>query len=130
MISVWKQYLSFCIIVIVLFGRGDAQDKRATTVVKDGTLIFDVTLGDLGNAPANDVYVEAHGYDEIKHTPASYVLKLVRPGHYETSIPPGIYDVFVSESDSVPRCKRVLIRSQKPTYWIIKLEDDDIYLTK
>lgn len=47
---------------------------------------------------------------------------------YETSLPPGSYDVFVSEGTSMPRCRRLRIRPELPTYWALKLEIDDVYM--
>ena len=80
-----------------------------SSVDKDGTLIVLVTWGDIDNTPANDVYIEAHGYVVKDRAEESFVLKMAHAGHYEVALPPGVYDVFVSEGDSVPRCKRVLI---------------------
>ena len=130
MVSLWKQFLALCTLVVVLLGCGLAQEKSAVKVDQDGTLIILVTWGDINNTPADDVYVEAHGYSAEHHVPASFILKPVRPGQYESSLPPGVYDVFVSEGNSVPRCKRVLILPKKQNYWTLKLEDDEVYTSK
>jgi hypothetical protein len=95
---------------------------------KAGTLIVDVTWGDAGNTPANDVYIEAHGFVANSRSEKSFVLKMSHNGEYVTSLPPGVYDVFVSEGTSFPRCRRILIKEGFQTYWHLKLEIDDIYL--
>jgi hypothetical protein len=97
---------------------------------KDGALVVLVTWGDINNTPANDVYVEAYGFVDKYDANKSFVLKMSRAGQYEASIPPGIYDVFISEGESVPRCRRVLIRPEMTTYWTLKLEQDDVYMNK
>jgi hypothetical protein len=99
---------------------------------KDGRLIVNVTWGDSDNTPAENVLVEAHAYTFGTNAPSekSTVLKATRQGRYESSLQPGLYDVFVSEATSVPRCKRVLIKAGEPRYWTLKLEIDDVYLQK
>ena len=99
-------------------------------VEKDGTLIVLVTFGDVDNTPANDVYIEAHGFVSKYDSEKSFVLKRSTAGRYETSLPPAIYDVFVSEGTSEPRCRRMRIREGLPSTWTLKLEIDEIYLEK
>jgi hypothetical protein len=93
----------------------------------DGTLVVLVTWGDDDNTPANDVYIEAHGYVRKYNSEKSFVLKSSTAGRYETSLPPGVYDVFVSEGTSIPRCRRVMIHQDLTDYWTLKLEIDDVY---
>jgi hypothetical protein len=93
----------------------------------DGTLVLEVMWGDIGNTPANDVYVEAYGFVPKYRSEKSYVLKMSHDGEYKASLPPGVYDVFVSEGTSVPRCRRLRIREGLATYWTLKLEIDDVY---
>ena len=57
------------------------------------------------------------------------VLRMVKAGRYEGALPPGVYDVFVSEASSTPRCRRVLINGHTP-YWNLMLEHDDVYLER
>ena len=95
---------------------------------KDGTLIVNVTWGDGGNTPANDVYIEAHSYVVKYRSEKSFVLKMSHAGEYTVSLPPGIYDVFVSESSSWPKCRRAVIRPGSPTYWRLKLEIEDDHM--
>jgi hypothetical protein len=97
---------------------------------KDGTLVVRVTLGDVDNTPANNVYVEAHGFVPKYNSEKSFVLKRSTAGRYETSLPPAIYDVFVSEGTSEPRCRRMRIREGLPSTWTLKLDLDEIYLEK
>lgn len=94
---------------------------------KDGALVVKVTWGDIDNTPANDVYVEAYGFVDKLHSKKSFVLKMSHEGQYVASLPAGVYDVFISEGASVPRCRRVLIRSGMTKYWTVKLEVDDVY---
>jgi hypothetical protein len=96
----------------------------------EGKLVVMVTWGDLDNTPATDVYIEAHGWVAKLRAEKSFPLKLVRAGHYEAVLSPGIYDVFVSEGTSVPRCKRVLIRPGRTGYWTLKLKIDEVYIDK
>lgn len=94
---------------------------------KDGTLAVLITWGDVDNTPATNVYVEAYGFVHEYNSKKSFVLKMSRAGKYEASLPPGVYDVFVSEGTSNPRCRRVLIRPGLTGYWTLKLEIDDVY---
>ena len=94
---------------------------------KDGTLVVLVTFGDVDNTPATNVYVEAYGFVREYNSKKSFVLKMPRAGKYEASLPAGVYDVFVSEGTSIPRCRRVLIRPGLTGYWTLKLEIDDVY---
>lgn len=97
---------------------------------KDGTMVVLVTWGDVDNTPANDVYIEAHGFVPKYNSEKSFVLKGSTAGRYETSLPPAIYDGFVSEGTSEPRCRRMRIREGLPSTWTLKLEIDEIHLEK
>jgi len=93
-------------------------------VEKDGTLLVLVTWGDLDHTPANNVYIEAHGFVQKYRSQKSFVLKMSRAGRYEAQIPPGVYDVFVSEGSSLPVCKRLVIKAGSTTDWSENLEID------
>lgn len=95
---------------------------------KDVTVVVLVTWGDVDNTPAQNVYVEAHGYVVKDKAEESFVFKMVRAGRYEGSIPPGVYDIFVSDSSSEPRCKRMQVAEGRTDYWTLKLENDDVYM--
>ena len=97
-----------CILLLVLLPMQKAVHASQPSQ-KDGTLIVKVTWGDLDNTPANHVYVEAYGYVAKLDVMKSYVLKMSKEGQYEGTLPPGHYDVFVSEAGSVPRCRRLMI---------------------
>lgn len=97
---------------------------------EDGTIIVLVTWGDINNTPANDVYIEAHGYVDKDKAEKSFVFKMAHAGRYEATIPPGVYDVFVSEGNSEPRCKRVIAVSGRTGYWTLKLETDAVFTQK
>jgi hypothetical protein len=121
--------LSVLVLLFLLLPTGRAGDA-GRPAEKDGTLVVLVTWGDVDNTPADDVYVEAHGFVIKYHSEKSFVLKMARAGRYEASLPPGVYDVFVSEGTSIPRCRRVLITAGYTGYWTLKLEHDDVYLQK
>jgi len=101
-------------------------------VETDGRLVVIVTWGDTDNTPAANVIVEVHGYTRgLKSPPETpTLLKPSKDGQYEALLQPGIYDVFVSESTSGPRCKRLQIKAGLTMYWTLKLEIDDVYLQK
>jgi hypothetical protein len=94
---------------------------------KDGTLVVLVTWGDADNTRANDVYIEAHGFVRKYNSEKSFVLNSSTAGRYETSLPPGVYDVFVSEGTSEPMCRRMRIVEGRPSTWTLKLELDEVY---
>jgi hypothetical protein len=104
--------------------KGDEGGQRPE---KDGKLVVLVTWGDVDNTPANDVYIEARGFVREYNSEKSFVLKSSIPGRYEASVPPGVYDVFVSENISEPRCKRMQIIGGLPSTWTLKLEFDEVY---
>jgi hypothetical protein len=120
------RYFGVFVLLVTLLTTGSAL-HASQAPQKDGTLIVKVTWGDLDNTPANHVYVEAYGYVAKLDVMKSYVLKMSKEGQYEGTLPPGHYDVFVSEAGSVPRCRRLMIKSGMPTYWTLKLEFDDVY---
>ena len=95
---------------------------------KEGALVVFVTWGDDDNTPAKGVYVEAHGYVKKYNSEKSFVLKGSTPGRYETSLPPGLYDVFVSDGISEPRCRRMRIREGLTGKWTLRLEMDEVYI--
>jgi hypothetical protein len=97
---------------------------------KNGTLVVRVTWGDDDNTPATDVYIEAYGFVREYDREKSFVLKGSTPGHYEASLPPGVYDVFVSEGTSEPRCRRMRIVGGVPSTWTLKLEIDEVFTKK
>jgi hypothetical protein len=70
------------------------------------------------------VYIEAHGFVQKYRSQKSFVLKMSRAGRYEAQIPPGVYDVFVSEGSSLPVCKRLVIKAGSMTDWSENLETD------
>jgi hypothetical protein len=120
------KYLSVFVIVFALVGTS-AAGNAGRPVGNDGTLVVLVTWGDVNNTPATDVYVEAYGFVRTQGTSKSFLLKSTGPGRYEASLPPGVYDVFVSEGTSFPRCRRVLVTAGVTGTWTLKLEIDDVY---
>jgi hypothetical protein len=121
--------LSVLVLLLAFLVIGRADDTTRP-LEKDGTLVVLVTWGDIGNTPATDVYIEAYGFVRKYGSEKSFVLKMSSAGRYEASLPPGVYDVFVSEGSSIPRCRRVLISPGFTGYWTLKLEIDDVYTEK
>lgn len=122
-----------CLIVLVLLlalvTTGSADDAgRASD--KDGTLVVLVTWDDAYKTAATGVYIEAHSFNVNNVSEKSFVLKMVKAGRYEAIIPPGVYDVFVSEASSTPRSTRVLINAGSGQLWNLMLEHDDVYLQR
>lgn len=97
---------------------------------KDTTFAVLVTWDDAYKTPTTGAYVEAHSFNVNGVSEKSFVLRIVKPGQYEAALPPGVYDVFVSEASSMPRSKRVLINEGGGPVWSLMLEHDDIYLQK
>lgn len=123
------RYLSVLVLILALLPTGKAIHASEPSD-KDGTLVVLVTWGDVDNTPANDVYVEAHGFVVRYREEKSFVLKMSHAGRYEASLPPGVYDLFVSEGTSIPRCRRVQVAAGYTGYWTLKLEIDDVYTEK
>jgi hypothetical protein len=123
------RYLSVFVLLLALVPTRSA-DNTSRPQEKDGTLTVLVTWGDVDNTPANDVYIEAHGFVWKYHSEKSFVLKSSTAGRYETSLSPGVYDVFVSEGTSEPGCRRMRIREGLPSTWTLRLEIDEVYTQK
>jgi hypothetical protein len=123
------RYLGVLPLLLAALASGRAEDA-GRLLEKDGRLVVLVTWGDADNTPATDVYVEAHGFVRKYDSEKSFVLKMSSAGRYEASLPPGVYDVFVSEGTSIPRCRRVLISPGLTGDWTLKLEIDTVYTEK
>src|ERR1051326_3901644 len=105
----------------------NASDRREE---KDGTLVVLLTWKDVTydpNGPFAPVYVEAYGYVSKYHATKSFVLESSHYGRHEGSLPPGVYDVFVSEDTSFPVCKRVQVTEGSTTTVSLQLEIDQVY---
>lgn len=120
---------NFCAVFLFLLTAGSAQNVGQASD-KDGRLVVLVTWGDMDNTPANNVHIEAYGWVSKARVHKTFLLKMMLAGKYEATLPPGVFDVFISEGTSTPRCKRVLINPERATYWNLKLEKDDVYLEK
>ena len=96
---------------------------------KDGTLVVLLTWKDVTydpNGPFAPVYVEAYGFVSKYHEKKSFVLESSHYGRHEGSLPPGVYDVFVSEGTSFPVCKRVRVTEDSTTTVSLQLETDTV----
>lgn len=120
------RFLKVLVLLLTLWPTQKA-DKGEQQSEKNGRLVVVVTWGDVDNTPANDVYIEAHGFVREYNSEKSFVLKSSTAGRYEVSLPPGIYDVFVSEDTSEPRCRRMRVVGGLPSTWTLKLELDEVY---
>ena len=114
------------LLLLAIVGYSTATPQHAD----DGTIVVLVTWGDINNTPANDAYIEAHGYVVKDKAEKSFVFRMAREGRYEATIPPGVYDVFVSEDISEPRCKRMMVVPGRTSYWTLKLENDEVFTYK
>ena len=117
-------------ILFMLLPLWAANESPTRPTEKDGRLAMFVTWGDLQSTPANDVYIEAHGFVVKYHSQKSFILKMSKAGHYEGALPSGVYDVFVSEGTSKPVCRRLLIKPDSTTEWNLQLEIDEVYTEK
>jgi hypothetical protein len=124
--NITRSFIVLLLFIVLLSGVDAVSASQSSQ--KNGSLVVNVTWGDMNNTPANDVYVAAYAYVNKYDAYKSFVLKMSHEGQYEISLPPGTYDVFVSESSSMPRCRRLLIRPGLPSYWTLKLEIDDVYM--
>jgi hypothetical protein len=123
------KYLGVLVLLAVFLRTGKTDDANSSAG-KDGTLVVNVTWGDVDNTPATDAFIEAHGFVPKYNSQRSFILKMSREGQYEAPLPPAVYDVFISEGTSIPACKRVLIKAGSITNWTLKLENDYVYTEK
>jgi hypothetical protein len=123
------RYLSVLIFLLAFLPAGKTQDA-GTRPEQDGKLVVLVTWADAYGTPATNVYVEARGFVPRYNAQKSFVLNSSLAGRYEASLPPGVYDVFVSDSISVPSCKRVLITAGSTTSWALQPQLDEVYSEK
>jgi len=94
---------------------------------KNGILVVLASQNDVDATPTTGAYVEAHSFNVNWVLEKTFVLKMVKPGRYEAALPPGVYDVLVSEASSTPRCKRVLVAAGHTPTWKLMLEHDDVF---
>lgn len=123
------RYFGSVLLLIVFLTIAYAADVNRTSV-KGGTLIVLVMWDDVDKTPATGVYIEAHSFAVENVGEKTFVLKMAKAGRYEATLPPGVYDVFVSEASSTPRCRRLLVTEGYTGYWNLMLEHDDVYLER
>ena len=120
-----RRMLSTIILFAYLLVGTQTHLNAAPPAETNGTLRVLITWGDTDNTPATGVYVEAYGYVASSRSMQSFVFKMLEAGRYEVSLPPGLYDVFISDASSIPRCRRMLVTSGRVNVWLLKLETDD-----
>jgi len=123
------RYLGVLVLLFVFLPIGRVADA-ASHLDEDGKLVVLVAWGDAYSTPATNVFVEARGFVRKYDSQKSFVLKSSLAGRCEASLPPAVYDVFVSEGSSVPACKRVLIKAGSTTSWTLQTELDRVYSEK
>ena len=116
--------------LIVLLLAFPVTGKTQNNSDSNGALVVFVTLGDLDNTPAANVFIEAHSVGSEHGSEKPFVLKMSHEGRYAAPLAPGVYDVFASEGDSQPACKRVLIKTGSTTQWTLKMKVDYVYTDK
>jgi hypothetical protein len=78
------KYSSFFVMILALLPTGRSLHASEPSD-RDGTLVVLVTWGDVDNTPANDVYIEAHGFVVKYHEEKSFVLKMSHAGRLRSS---------------------------------------------
>ena len=99
------------------------------TAQKDGLLSVTVSLQDT-HVPLTSAFVFVRGYRPVYLGESSSVLRQVKDGVFATSLPPGLYDVFVSVSGTFPTCKRVAIVAGEVEHYEADLKPDFAHLEK
>jgi hypothetical protein len=117
--------------VLFAIGSSGAQSSGSlTSSNKNGTLVVLVTRDDVNRTPEEEAYIEAHSFNVNGVAEKSFAFVKVKAGRYEATVPPGVYDVFVSAPSSTPRCRRSLVTAGYTGYWNLMLEHDDVYLER
>jgi hypothetical protein len=94
-----------------------------------GFLAISVTTGD-DQGPSSSAFVLVRGYRPVFNGESSTMLKATHDGFFETRLPPGVYDIFVSEVSSVPMCKRVEIVGGNIEHYTANLKLDNEHLAQ
>jgi hypothetical protein len=94
-----------------------------------GFLAVTVSLGD-GHMPLTSAFVFVRGYRPMYKGDSSTVLTQTKDGYFETSLAPGIYDVFVSDAEAIPTCKRVTIVAGRVEHYGVNFTPDLEHLEK
>jgi hypothetical protein len=119
----------FLLLVLCLLLPCEVANSTNKPPQKDGKIALIITLGDIDNTPADHAIIHVYGQGSDRIWGREMPILQIKPGQYEATLPaPGIYDVLVSESGSLPRCRRMMVRPGLTSYWTLKLEIDDVYL--
>lgn len=96
------------VIVALLFFLCSAVASGDDHAPREGFLAVTVTLGE-ARTPLPTASVFVRGYRHVYLGDLFAVLSQTREGVYGVSLPPGVYDVFVSDAGTIPVCRRVAI---------------------
>lgn len=75
------------------------------------------------NAPITYAFVFIHTRNS-----ADKVLKLGFHGEFQTTLTPGIYDIFIAAPGFAPTCKAISIHAGETTQFVAKLRADNEHL--
>lgn len=89
----------------------------------EGRLVVSVTIGD-DKQPYSNAVVYVRGYRPQYNGETSTILQASQKGRFEASLPPGLYDIFVSDASSIPMCKRVEIVANETEHYTASLTAD------
>ena len=93
-----------CLLVVFLLAAASSVvSAQSVAAVSGGRLTGDVANA-AGNAPIAKAFVLVHQPEGKK----DFIVK-VSNGKFELSLPPGLYDVFVSASGFAPSCEKIRI---------------------
>lgn len=96
---------------------------------KEGFLAVTVTLG-ADRIPLTDASVSVRGYRHVYMGDLSAVLSQTKDGVFGASLPPGVYDVFISHAAAYPVCMRVAIVAGEREVFYANLKFDMEHMEK
>ncbi|HZQ23194.1 MAG TPA: carboxypeptidase regulatory-like domain-containing protein [Terriglobales bacterium] len=87
--------------------------------------VLTVNVADaIEKAPIARAFIFVHG-----HTGSQAIMKNhTSAGHYDISLAPGLYDIFVTAPAFAPTCKIVVVNSGETTTYNVTLKADDEHL--
>jgi len=122
LLSSIRKFISLSVACLALLPVAGGQDSQRV-----GFLAVTVTVGG-DHFPAVHAFVAVRGYPPTSKEVIA--LTPTKDGFFETSLPPGIYDVFVSEDSTFPACKRVKVAAGDIAHYEANLTVDIASLEK